>query len=45
MKKLAINVPANEDIYDYQTRFVCLACPDGSSDIQPDAKVRPSLII
>lgn len=33
MKKLAISAPKDEEIWDYHTSFVCLACSSASQEI------------
>ena len=39
MKKLAIQVPSDEELYDYAASFKCFRCPEGESQFKDEPRV------
>jgi len=44
MKKLAIQVPSDEELYDYAASFKCFRCPEGESQFKDEPRVSLSVL-
>ena len=45
MKKLAIQVPSDEELYDYAASFKCFRCPEGESQFKDEPRVSLSVLL
>jgi len=44
MKKLAIQVPSDEELYDYAASFKCFRCPEEESYFKDEPRVSQHLV-